>query len=99
MELITKEDCTQIIAMMDQLQAHISQLKSKYRPLFHGEHYLSGEEICSILHISKRTLQEYRDSGVIPYIPLLGKMLYKESDILQLLNDNYIPAYSQHSDF
>lgn len=95
MELITRDDCDQIIATIERLQEQVSKLTSHYRPLFYGEHYLSGEELCNFLHISKRTLQEYRDTGVIPYIHLYGKMLYKESDILRLLSENYIPAFPQ----
>ncbi len=54
-----------------------------------GEIYLSGEDVCELLHISKRTLQQYRDDCVIPYIQIKGKILYKESDIKYILERNY----------
>ena len=53
----------------------------------------SGEEVCKALRIKKRTLQQYRDDGLVSYVTLPGKMLYKESDILALLQQNYIPAF------
>ena len=37
-----------------------------YRPLLDGERYLTDKEVAQILKVSKRTLQEYRNDGVIP---------------------------------
>ena len=55
-----------------------------------GEIYLSGEDVCKLLHISKRTLQQYRDDSILPYIQIGGEIIYKESDILTILEQNYI---------
>ena len=62
---------------------------NKRTPCLNGEKYLSNKDVCRLLHISVRTLQEYRDTGVISFIQIQGKVLYKESDIYKLLNDNY----------
>lgn len=97
MELITKEDCQATVEALVLVKAQISKLTEIYKPTFLGERYLSGEEVCKILHISKRTLQEYRDNQMIPYIALPGKMLYKESDIIILLEENYISALKEYS--
>lgn len=96
MELITKEDCQPTIDALVLIKTRISKLAETYKPTFCGERYLSGEEVCKALHISKRTLQEYRDIHMIPYISLLGKMLYKESDIVALLEENYIPVIKEY---
>lgn len=45
-----------------------------------------------MLKISRRCLQDYRDQGRIPYIQLGGKILYWQSDIERLLEENYHPA-------
>lgn len=64
-------------------------------PILNGEKYLTNAEICEILHISQRTLQDYRDTGKIGYIQIAaGKILYKESDILKMLEDNYVPKHN-----
>ncbi|MDV7052860.1 helix-turn-helix domain-containing protein [Bacteroides ovatus] len=55
-----------------------------------GEVYWDHEQVCKILHVSKRTLQSYRNDGFLPYIQLPGKVIYKESDIQNLLEENYI---------
>ncbi|MEG1301922.1 MAG: helix-turn-helix domain-containing protein, partial [Erysipelotrichaceae bacterium] len=64
-------------------------IREYFHPLLKGEIYLSGEQVCQMLHISKRTLQQYRDDGLIPFIKLERKILFRESDIVKVLEDNY----------
>lgn len=64
-------------------------IREYFHPLLKGEIYLSGEKVCEMLHISKRTLQQYRDDGLIPFIKLERKILFKESDIIKVLEENY----------
>lgn len=90
MELITKEDCQATLAELEELKAKFSLIVSQHKPTLNGERYLTGEDVCRTLRITKRTLQEYRDQRVIPYISLFGKMLYRESDIRSLLEQHYI---------
>jgi hypothetical protein len=47
-----------------------------------------GEE-ADFLKVSRRTLQEYRNDGILPYIEMRGKCVYKESDIEKVLKRNY----------
>ena len=54
-----------------------------------GERYLTDKELSEFLKLSRRTLQEYRKQGILPYIILCGKTLYPESEIQALLTGNY----------
>jgi excisionase family DNA binding protein len=54
-------------------------------PHLNGEKFLTGKDVCRMLHVSSRTLQEWRKQGKIPFIRLKGKILYRESDALRLL--------------
>ena len=58
-----------------------------------GERYLTDREVSEILKVSRRTLQEYRNDGIMPYILLGGKVLYRERDLEELLEKCYHPAY------
>lgn len=92
MDLFTNDN-EEIIAhreMIIQLRRRIESILKNYRPVMNGEIYLSGEDVCKMLHISKRTLQQYRDDNILPYIQIGGKIIYKESDILTILEQNYI---------
>ena len=64
------------------------------QPLLGGEHYLTDRELSERLKISRRTLQDYRNNGVLPYRQLGGKILYRESDIEKMLQENYRKANS-----
>ncbi|RDC55351.1 DNA-binding protein [Pedobacter chinensis] len=92
MDLLTNE-AEEIIAhqeMIMRLKSRIEEILKNYRPVMNGEIYLSGEDVCKLLHISKRTLQQYRDDNILPYIQIGGKIIYKETDIIIALEKNYI---------
>ena len=61
--------------------------------LLGGERFMTDKELCAKLQLSRRTLQDYRNNGVIPYVQLGGKILYRESDIQKILMANYREAY------
>ena len=46
-------------------------------------------EFNEYLRVSRRTLQEYRNNRVLPFILLGGKVLYPESGLRELLEANY----------
>ena len=92
MDLLTNEaeEVIEQKEMILQLRNRIEEILKNYRPVMNGEIYLSGEDVCKLLHISKRTLQQYRDDNILPFIQIGGKIIYKESDILKILEQNYI---------
>lgn len=47
---------------------------------------MDGQEVCRALHISKRTLQFYRDHGIVGYTFIDRKCYYKASEIKALLD-------------
>ena len=59
---------------MEEVLALYKKVIGNYRPLLDGERYLTDKEVASILKVSRRTLQEYRNDGELPYILLGGKV-------------------------
>jgi excisionase family DNA binding protein len=59
------------------------------------EKWLSGDQVCRLLRISKRTLQEYRNRGILPYAQIGRKLYYKAYDIDEYLDAHYIKAHYQ----
>ena len=51
--------------------------------------YLCDSEVACMLKVSRRTLGEYRSNGTLPYYVLGGKVLYKRSEIEQVLEREY----------
>ena len=78
------------------LQAHIQRLLERISALHglseksHANRWLTIEEVCKALSITKRALQYYRSCGIIPYTALGNKVLFREDDIRCLLEQNLI---------
>jgi len=77
------------IRTLDEIERNFDKILKDYHFPFNGARYLTDKEVSVILKISRRTLQEYRNEGRIAYYMIGGKILYKESDIEKMLNDNY----------
>lgn len=75
---------------LEQSMKYVDNVMANFRPAMNGEVYLTGEDVCRILHITTRTLQDYRAQRIIPFIALPGKTLYRQSDILRMLEENYV---------
>ncbi len=73
---------------LDELLTIIQQVMKNRTPHLNGEKFLSNRDICQQLHISSRTLQDWRDKGVIPFIQIRGKILYRQSDVIKLIDNN-----------
>lgn len=70
---------------LDELLDTIQQALKNRTPHLNGEKFLSNRDVCRMLQISPRTLQDWRDAGNIPFIQIKGKILYKESEVLKWL--------------
>ena len=47
--------------------------------------WLDSQDVCEILGISKRTLQSYRDNGILPFSQIGHKMFYRSEDVQTVL--------------
>ena len=90
-EIVNKEtpEMKQLISGIREVRKRLREIAQTHRPLFGGEIYLTRREVCERLFVSPRTLQDYRDKSIIPYTQIAGKILYRLSDINQLLQENY----------
>ena len=50
-----------------------------------GKQSKHNGDVCKLLNISKRTLQHYRDTGVLPFSQIGHKCYYKLEDVELLL--------------
>ena len=50
--------------------------------------YLDNQDVCIQLNISKHILQNYRDTGKLPYTHIEKKIYYRTRDILNYLNEH-----------
>lgn len=90
-EMITKNNVlvAQFGDTLDRLLDGIENFVVNSRPTLGGERFLTDREVSARLKVSRRTLQDYRNNGMVSYYQLGGKILYKESDIEKLVMGGY----------
>ena len=65
MEVITR-DTEEVRAYFEALEEgmrYLDTVTAHFRPAMNGEVYLTGEDVCRLLHITPRTLQDYRTAS------------------------------------
>lgn len=95
MEIINckSEDIILFFESVDELLDLIKETFENNSAILNGDRYLTNNDIVNMLHISLRTLQDWRDTGKIAYIQISGKVLYKDSDVKRLLEENYYDVF------
>lgn len=96
MKEIYDTDNEQILKFMSMARRNIEMLEEisrDYKPLLKGNRFITDAMLSERLGISRRTLQDFRDRGVLPFYRLDGKVLYEEQDIEAYLESIYIPKY------
>lgn len=73
---------------MKDIKEHLGCLRQTRLDQF-NETWLDGQEVMQLLHISQRTLQTWRDNGILPFSQIKGKFYYKLSDIENILEKNH----------
>lgn len=84
------------VGFMEQLDTMLNGIESmneKSRASFGYERFLTDKEVSAWLKVSRRTLQDYRNNGMVSYYQLGGKILYKESDIEKMVMGGYRNAH------
>ena len=71
----------------------IMVLRENHHVILGGISFLNDKEVAALLKVSRRTVQNYRDAGIIPYYIICGKCLYAETDVQKLIESNYHPRY------
>ena len=90
-ELITEHDerIRSYFQALERLSKALETLFLKRKSSLDGESFYTDEELSQRLKISRRSLQDYRNQGRIPYIKLGGKILYRSSDVERMLEERY----------
>lgn len=79
------------IEVFEAILEEINDLSEKTHVLYQNsvnkesKEWLVNEDVCHILKISKPTLQNYRDTGQLPFSRISGVFYYRPEDVKQLL--------------
>jgi len=76
------------------------QTKKQGSSLNSSEKWLDSKAVCHLLNVSSRTLQSYRDKGILSFSQFGRKIYYKVSDIQDHLERNYVKSrYQEGGDY
>lgn len=94
MEVITieKKAFEEMKTDFEELVSQAKALTERFKKPM-SEQWLDAQDVCTILDVSKRTLQAYKDKGLLPAAKINRKNYFKASDVQELLktkctNDN-----------
>ena len=90
--LLTRESSEHIrefFSTVERLSVSMERLFAGRSPAMAGENFYTDRELAEKLKVSRRSLQQYRDSGLLAFTRLGGKILYRSSDIEKLLDGCY----------
>ena len=74
--VLKKEEFDRIVNQLEEINQVLIAQKSQPK-----DETLTSDEVCEYLKITSRTLQNYRDSGLIQFCKINRKIIYKKSDI------------------
>jgi DNA-binding transcriptional MerR regulator len=89
--LIEKNDLEEwmkrIMERFDRLEAKVDRMETteKTACTIDGEKLLDNQDLCFMLNCSKRTLQRYRVSGLLPCKRIRQKTYYLETDVMNFI--------------
>lgn len=74
------------IEILDRKLERLNNTKSQ----INGECLLDNQDLCLLLKVSKRTLQRYRSSGILPFRRIQQKTYYLESDVHKFISQAFV---------
>ncbi|HKK47349.1 MAG TPA: helix-turn-helix domain-containing protein [Balneolaceae bacterium] len=75
-------------AVKQAVKEQLPQMKDSFQ-----KDWLTTEEVMEMMSVSRRTVQNYRDEGKIPFFQEGRKILYPRKGIEAFLRDNMMKAY------
>lgn len=94
-EILTSDYFDRILRRMRKVYDALTDRAKDIKPMFGGTRLLTDPEACAILKVGKRTMQEYRTNGIVPYYLIAGKVLYREQDLEELLQRHYKKPFAK----
>jgi hypothetical protein len=75
------------LELIQQKLQHIETLLKNKQPE-NTDAILTSEQVMSLLKVSRRCLQNWRDEGLIEYIAVRGKFFYRMSSIEKMFSEH-----------
>lgn len=88
--ILTKEQFEGLIAKIDDLSRNFNSRNGSKQ-----EQFLDNEEFITMMKISRRTAQTWRDEGKISFSQVGNKIYYKLSDVEKTMQEHYNKSFAK----
>jgi len=76
------------------IRTHLEVIESKIDSLQkekpHTAVWLTTKDVAKLLQVSTRTIQTYRDQGILPFVQFGREVRYRSEDIQAFLMEHYV---------
>lgn len=83
---------------LDQIEERLENISSRLDEIQDNSNvktWLSNSEACAFLDVTPRTMQKYRDEGILSFSKIGAKIYYKFSDLQRHLEANLQEAFNK----
>ena len=87
---IDKRIFDELIVRLSEIEKKVTLLCSPARDAGLKK-WMDNRDVCEALRISKRTLQVYREKGLLPYTRIKNKIFYRPEDVQKPLESSDHP--------
>jgi hypothetical protein len=93
MDLFVEKNKTHvsIIERLDRIEDAVRTITGSKQPFV--DTWIDNNDLSNHLRVSMRTLQKWRDEGIISFTKFGGKIFYKASHVEEILRKNYIEGF------
>jgi len=78
-----------IMERFDLLENRFVKPPERKRPTYKGEILFDNQDLCMMLNVSKRTLQQYRSTGWLPFERINQKTFYLQSEVEKFIEEHF----------
>ena len=89
--IINKDDLKKLV---EELVKHLEDNEIIKQNGSETKEWLTNKEVCEFLSVNTRTMQNYRDKGIISFSKHGSKIYYQQKDIDAYLESHYQPAFN-----
>jgi hypothetical protein len=86
--IIKSEDANKVVNQMLHLEQRLDEIANRsFKKLY------TDTEFIDLLHICKKTAQNYRDKGLIGFVKVGNRIFYRDQDIDEFIESHYNPKF------
>ena len=80
----------QFLKLLSKIDTHYMKFANQNE--FEDDPIIENARLLKLLNISAKTAQNWRDAKIISYSQVNGKIFYRKSDIIEMLNNYHVKS-------